>query len=100
MGWWCSDTATLHFSGVRVPASHLVGEENTGFRMIMANFNGERLLMSAGACAFAAVCLDEALDWARQRQTFGAPLVSHQVVRHKLMDMRMHLVAARAMLAT
>jgi acyl-CoA dehydrogenase len=99
MGWWCSDTATLHFSGVRVPAGHLVGEESTGFRMIMANFNGERLLMSAGACAFAEVCFDEALDWARQRQTFGAPLVSHQGVRHKLMDMRMHLVAARAMLA-
>jgi acyl-CoA dehydrogenase len=99
MGWWCSDTATLHFNAVRVPAGHLVGEENTGFRMIMANFNGERLLMSAGACAFAEVCLDEALDWARQRHTFGAPLVAHQVVRHKLMDMRMHLVAARAMLA-
>ena len=98
MGWWCSDTAHLHFDGVRVPADHLIGEENAGFRMIMANFNGERLLMSAGACAFAQVCLDEALDWARQRKTFGQALVEHQVVRHKLMDMRMHLRASEAML--
>jgi acyl-CoA dehydrogenase len=98
MGWWCSDTAHLRFDGVRVPADHLIGEENAGFRMIMANFNGERLLMSAGACAFAQVCLDEALDWARQRKTFGQALVEHQVVRHKLMDMRMHLRASEAML--
>ncbi len=98
MGWWCSDTATLHFDAVRVPADHLIGEENSGFRMIMANFNGERLLLAAGSLAFAQVCYDEALDWARQRQTFGAPLVSHQVIRHKLMDMRMHIQTSRAWL--
>ncbi len=99
MGWWCSDTAHLRFDAVRVPADHLIGEENAGFRIIMANFNSERLLMSAGACAFAQACLDEALDWARQRQTFGRALVEHQVVRHRLMDMRMRIVATRAMLA-
>jgi acyl-CoA dehydrogenase len=98
MGWWCSDTAHLRFEGVRVPADHLIGLENAGFRMIMANFNGERLLMSAGACAFAQVCLDEALDWARTRQTFGQPLVANQVVKHRLMDMRMRIRASEAML--
>jgi acyl-CoA dehydrogenase len=98
MGWWCSDTAHLRFEGVRVPADHLIGPENAGFRMIMANFNGERLLMSAGACAFAQVCLDEALDWARTRQTFGQPLVAHQVVKHRLMDMRMRIRASEALL--
>jgi acyl-CoA dehydrogenase len=98
MGWWCSDTAQLHFDACRVPLDHLIGAENAGFRMIMENFNGERLLMSAGALAFAGVCYDEALDWARQRQTFGAPLVSHQVTRHKLMDMRMRLASTRAWL--
>jgi len=98
MGWWCSDTAQLHFDGCRVPADHLIGAENAGFRMIMENFNGERLLMSAGACAFAQVCYDEALDWARQRQTFGSKLVEHQVVRHKLMDMRMRIASTRAWL--
>ena len=98
MGWWCSDTAQLHFENCRVPVDHLIGEENAGFRMIMENFNGERLLMSAGALAFAQVCFDEALDWARQRQTFGAPLIDHQVTRHKLMDMRMRLASTQAWL--
>jgi acyl-CoA dehydrogenase len=98
MGWWCSDTAQLRFDGVRVPVDHLIGEEGAGFRMIMQNFNGERLLMSAGAIAFAQVCLDEAIDWARQRKTFGATLVEHQVIRHKLMDMRMRIGSARAWL--
>jgi acyl-CoA dehydrogenase len=98
MGWWCSDTAQLRFDNCRVPADHLIGDENTGFRAIMENFNGERLGMSVGACAFAQVCYDEALDWARQRQTFGAPLVSHQTIRHKLMDMQMRIGSTRAWL--
>jgi acyl-CoA dehydrogenase len=98
MGWWCSDTAHLTFTQCRVPADHLIGQENDGFRAIMENFNGERLLMSAGACAFATVCYDEALEWARQRRTFGAPLVEHQVIRHKLMDMRMRIDSTRAWL--
>jgi acyl-CoA dehydrogenase len=98
MGWWCSDTAQLRFDGVRVPIDQLIGDEGAGFRMIMQNFNSERLLMSAGAIAFAQVCLDEAIDWARQRKTFGAALVEHQVIRHKLMDMRMRIASARAWL--
>jgi acyl-CoA dehydrogenase len=98
MGWWCSDTAQLRFDGCRVPAGHLIGDENTGFRAIMTNFNAERLMMAAGAWAFAQVCYDEALDWARERRTFGAALVSHQVIRHKLMDMRMRIASTRAWL--
>ena len=98
MGWWCSDTALLRFDGCRVPADHLIGEENAGFRAIMENFNGERLLMSAGAAAFAQVCFDEALAWARQRRTFGAALVEHQAIRHKLVDMRMRIASSRAWL--
>ncbi len=96
MGWWCSDTAHLSFTGCRVPAAHLIGDENQGFAAIMENFNAERLLMSAGACAFALVCFEEALAWARQRKTFGQSLVEHQVIRHKLVDMKMRLFATRA----
>ena len=96
MGWWCSDTAHLRFDGCRVPADHLIGDENAGFRMIMRNFNDERLMMAAIAAAFARVCHDEALDWARERTTFGARLVEHQVIRHKLMDMRMRLASTDA----
>ena len=55
MGWWCSDTASLHFDNVRVPAANLIGDENTGFRTIMRNFNAERLGMAAAAVGFAQV---------------------------------------------
>jgi acyl-CoA dehydrogenase len=98
MGWWCSDTASLHFDNVRVPAANLIGEENAGFRAIMRNFNSERLGMAAGAVGFAQACLDDALDWARQRQTFGQALIGHQAIRHKLVDMQARIHAARALL--
>ncbi len=96
MGWWCSDTAHLRFENVRVPAGHLLGEEGGGFRIIMTNFNGERLAMSVMALGFAQACLDEALDWARQRKTFGAALIERQVIRHKLVDMQMRISATEA----
>ncbi|WP_184859300.1 acyl-CoA dehydrogenase family protein [Acidovorax soli] len=96
MGWLCSDTAHLRFDNVRVPARYLLGAEGDGFRIIMGNFNAERFGLAASALGFAQACYDEALAWARQRKTFGAPLVGHQVIRHKLMDMqmRMHSTAA------
>ena len=96
MGWLCSDTAHLRFDNLRVPVSHLLGEEGAGFRIIMGNFNGERLAMSAMALGFAQACYTEALDWARQRQTFGAALIERQVIRHKLMDMQMHIQSTQA----
>jgi acyl-CoA dehydrogenase len=94
MGWWCSDTATLYFDDCRVPAANLLGEENHGFLGIMQNFNRERLMLAAMAVAFAQVCLDESIAYARQRETFGKPLVTRQVIRHKLVDMatRIHPV--------
>ncbi|HEY0822586.1 MAG TPA: acyl-CoA dehydrogenase family protein [Ramlibacter sp.] len=99
MGWLASDTAHLRFEGVRVPARYLVGEEGAGFRMIMGNFNGERLAMSAMALGFSQACFDEALAWARERRTFGAPLVDRQVIRHKLVDMQMRIHSTEAWLA-
>ena len=98
MGWLCSDTAQLHFDGVRVPASHLLGEEGGGFRIIMGNFNAERFGMSAAALGFSQACYDEALAWARQRKTFGAALVERQVIRHKLVDMQMRIHSTAAWL--
>jgi len=98
MGWWCSDTATLYFDGCRVPVENLVGQENEGFRGIMANFNNERLMISGMAIASAAVCLDEAIAYAKERETFGRPLATRQVVRHKLVDMAQRIQSARAAL--
>ncbi len=98
MGWWCSDTAHLRFDNVRVPAGNLLGEDGGGFRIIVTNFNGERLAMSAMAMGFAQACYDEALGWARQRKTFGAALVERQVVRHKLVDMQIRIASTQAWL--
>lgn len=98
MGWWASDTATLHFDNCRVPAANLLGTEGAGFMIIMMNFNSERLTMAAGCIAASRVCLDEATEYAKQRVTFGKPLVKHQVIRHKLVDMAQKIAASQAML--
>ncbi|MDQ0611904.1 acyl-CoA dehydrogenase [Variovorax sp. W1I1] len=98
MGWLCSDTATLHFDNVRVPARYLLGDEGSGFRIIMSNFNGERIGIAAASLGFAQACLDEALAWSRERKTFGAALIEHQAVRHKLVDMQMRIASTEAWL--
>ncbi|CCD90058.1 putative acyl-CoA dehydrogenase [Bradyrhizobium sp. ORS 285] len=98
MGWWASDTATLHFDNCRVPVENLIGEEGQGFKLIMHNFNSERMGMAASCTAFARVCLDDAIAYARERQTFGKPLAQHQVIRHKLVDMAQRVAASQAML--
>ncbi len=96
MGWHCSDTAQLRFEGVRVPARYLVGAAGQGFKIIMGNFNAERLGMAVAALGYAMACYDEALDWARQRKTFGQALVERQVIRHKLVDMQMRIASTQA----
>lgn len=96
MGWHSSDTATIHFDDVEVPVENLIGPENGGFAGIMRNFNGERLGMSQQAAAYARICFEDALDWARGRETFGLPLVQRQVIRHKLADMLRRINATQA----
>jgi acyl-CoA dehydrogenase len=98
MGWWASDTATLYFEDCRVPAGNLLGEENRGFRLVMRNFNRERLGMAASCTGHARVCLEEAVAYARGRRTFGKHVIEHQVIRHKLVDMAMRVNATEAYL--
>ena len=95
-GWWASDTATLYFDNVRVPVENLLGEENKGFLVIMTNFNSERMGMAAAMEALGRVCLEEAVNWAQQRQTFGKRLADHQVIRHKIAQMKQRLNATQA----
>jgi acyl-CoA dehydrogenase len=98
MGWWASDTATLHFDDCRVPVENLIGEEGQGFKQIMFNFNSERMGMAASCTAYARVCVDEAIAYAKERKTFGKPIAQHQVIRHKLVDMAQRVAASQAML--
>jgi len=95
-GWWASDTATLYFDDVRVPVGNLIGEENRGFTVIMNNFNSERMWMATSMEALSRVCLEEAVNWARDRTTFGQRLADHQVIRHKVADMKQRINATQA----
>ena len=95
-GWWASDTATLYFDNVRVPVGQLIGSENQGFKVIMTNFNSERMGMAISMEACARVCLEEAVAWARERRTFGARLADHQVIRHKIAMMKQRINATQA----
>ena len=96
MGWLCSDTGELTFDDVRVPVENLVGEENGGFVLVMQQFVNERLGLTAQAFATAQRALALAAQYAKDRETFGQPLASRQVIRHKLVDMHRRTAAARA----
>lgn len=97
MGWHCSDTAELSFDNVRVPASNIVGEVGGGFVLIMQQFVNERLSLAVQAYSTAQRALDLAVAYARERETFGRPLIQRQVIRHKLVDMHRKTSAARAL---
>jgi acyl-CoA dehydrogenase len=86
LGWHASDTALIAFDDVFVPDEHLLGEENQGFYLIMANFQWERLLMALGSVGGMQVCFDRTLAFAKERRAFGKPIGSHQAIRHKLAE--------------
>ena len=95
MGWLCSDTAELRFDDVHVPAGNLVGAENRGFYAIMNQFAAERLSLAVQAYATAQRCVDLTLAWIRQRETFGRPLATRQVVQHRVAEMARRTDVAR-----
>ncbi|UFN42807.1 acyl-CoA dehydrogenase family protein [Nocardioides okcheonensis] len=95
MGWHCSDTAELSFVDVRVPTTHLVGAEGSGFAQIAEQFVVERIALAVHGYGIAARALDLAAAHARDRATFGRPLVGHQSVQHTLVEMRRHVEVAR-----
>jgi acyl-CoA dehydrogenase len=97
MGWHCSDTAELAFDDVRVPAGNIVGDVDGGFGLIVDQFVTERLSLAAQGYATAQRALDLAVAYARDRETFGKPLITRQVIRHKLVEMHSRTAAARAL---
>jgi acyl-CoA dehydrogenase len=95
LGWHASDTATIAYEDAFVPEENLLGPEHEGFRLIMANFQWERLLMALGATAAMQVALERTLAYARERTAFGSPLTGHQAIRHKLVDVATTVHACR-----
>ncbi|MFT4043416.1 MAG: acyl-CoA dehydrogenase family protein [Gordonia sp. (in: high G+C Gram-positive bacteria)] len=95
MGWRSSDTAELSFVDVRVPATNLVGAQDSGFAQIAAAFVTERAALAVQAYASAQRCLDLTVSWARDRETFGKPIIARQSVQDSLTEMARRIDIAR-----
>ena len=95
MGWRSSDTAELSYTDVRVPVANLIGAENSGFAQIAAAFVAERVGLAAQAYSSAQRCLDITVEWCRNRETFGRPLISRQSVQNTLVEMARRVDVAR-----
>jgi acyl-CoA dehydrogenase len=97
LGWHASDTAHITFDDVFVPSENLLGRENQGFYLIMANFQWERLLMALGAVGAMKVAFEKTLKYALEREAFGRPIGKHQAIRHKLAEVATTIEAGRDM---
>lgn len=97
MGWHSSDTGEISFSDVEVPAENLLGEENGGFRLIMANFAWERLLMAIGAVGAMQRLIETTVAYALEREAFGRPIGKFQAIRHQVAEMATMAETSRAL---
>jgi acyl-CoA dehydrogenase len=97
MGWHSSDTGELSFTDVEVPAENLLGSENEGFKLIMANFQWERLTMALGAVGGMQRVFEKTLAYAKEREAFGRSIGRFQVIRHKFAEMSVKVEAAKAL---
>ena len=91
MGLKAQDTAELHFTDVRVPASNLLGEENKGFYHLMKNLPSERLSIGISAIAGARAVFEETVQYVKDRKAFGQSVGSFQANRFSLAEMSTEL---------
>src|SRR5215204_4772955 len=97
LGWHSSDTGELSFTDVEVPEENLLGDRNEGFKLIMANFQWERLTMALGAVGGMQRVFDETLRYAKEREAFGRPIGRFQTIRHKFAEMSVKIEVSRAL---
>ncbi|EMR67809.1 putative acyl- dehydrogenase protein [Eutypa lata UCREL1] len=93
-GVWSSGTTYITFEDVKVPVENLLGKENQGFKVIMTNFNHERMGIIIQSLRFARVCYEESVKYANKRRTFGKKLIEHPVIRMKLAHMARQVEAS------
>ncbi len=96
LGMHSSDTAELLFEDCHVPVGNLIGAEGEGFKNLMWELQGERLITAAGAIAGAARVFEYTMEYARNRQAFGQAISQFQVIKHKLVDMGTKIAAIQA----
>jgi alkylation response protein AidB-like acyl-CoA dehydrogenase len=92
-GVWSSGTTYVTFEDVKVPVENLIGKENQGFKVIMTNFNHERIGIVIQCARFSRVCYEESVKFAHKRKTFGKRLIDHPVIRLKLAHMARQIEA-------
>ncbi|KAH6878132.1 acyl-CoA dehydrogenase/oxidase [Alternaria rosae] len=93
-GVWSSGTTYVTFEDVKVPVENLIGKENQGFKVVMTNFNHERIGIIIQCLRFARVCYEESVKYAHKRRTFGKRLIDHPVIRLKLAHMARQIEAS------
>ena len=96
LGWRASDTGEIAFDGVRVPVTHLLGQENAGFVYIMQRFALERLILAVGGVSAADFALEVTLDYMASRTAFGRPIDKFQELRHRIAQMASEVECQRA----
>ena len=94
-GQHSSDTAQILFENCRVPAANLIGAEGDGYRIALSSLEGGRIGIAAQSVGMARAAFEAALDYARQRESFGQPIFNHQAVNFRLADMATQIEAAR-----
>jgi alkylation response protein AidB-like acyl-CoA dehydrogenase len=97
VGMRASDTALLHLDGVRVPGDALLGVEGEGFKQIMWELQGERLISAIGAVAGARRTLARTREYTEQREAFGKPISRFQVNAHRMVDLETEIEAVEAL---
>jgi alkylation response protein AidB-like acyl-CoA dehydrogenase len=95
MGIRMTSTAQLSFNDVKVPMSHLLGEEGKGFYQVLGFFDESRIEIAAQALGIAQGAFDRALDYAKKRMQFGKRLADFQITQHKLADMATKIETTR-----
>ncbi|KAI4137731.1 MAG: hypothetical protein LQ341_005010 [Variospora aurantia] len=93
-GVWASGTTYITFEDVKVPVENLIGKENQGFKVLMTNFNHERIGIIIQCIRFSRVCYEESVTYAHKRKTFGKRLIDHPVIRLKLAHMARQIEAS------
>ena len=97
LGQHASDTAQIAFEQCRVPAANRLGAEGEGYRIALSNLEGGRISIAAQAVGIARSACEAALAYARERESFGKPIIEHQAVNFRLADMATRIEVARQM---
>src|SRR2546423_5491526 len=96
LGMHSSDTAELLFEDCHVPVANLIGDEGDGFKNLMWELQGERMIAAAGAIAGAARVFEYTMEYAKNRQAFGQSIAGFQVIKPKLVDMGPKIASVQA----